>query len=220
MQPDVCSSPPPCEAGAPRFPIRTLDEARLTPALGYVFDKKWIEPWESLVSILWKLQMTNALSGTAMMRLLRPDLNPYEGIPPRQGLVNTVRLNEALGLPKKTLRVALIEEAEQRRYCEVLRYCRFCMSRSYHCLLHQMASATRCPAHRYPLQSACVQCGHETPFCLTVQLLEAPYRCAHCRPRYGGKGWRPGSVRPMKPEYRKALMRSHFEYGLGCKSLG
>jgi hypothetical protein len=24
----------------------------------------------------------------------------------------------------------------------------------------------------------------------------------------------------MRPEYRKALMRSYFEYGLGCKSLG
>lgn len=220
MRPAVCSSPPPCEAGAPRFPILTLDEAKLTPALGYVFDKKWIEPWESLVSILWKFQMANALSGTAVMRLLSPDLNPYESIPPRQGLVNTVRLNEALGLPKKTLRVALIEEAEQRRYCEVLRYCRFCMTRGYHCLLHQMASVTRCPAHRCPMESACLRCGHETPFSLNMQLLEAPYRCAQCRALYGRQVWRPGGVRPLRPECHKALMRSHFEYGVGCKSLG
>ncbi|GAB7549026.1 hypothetical protein [Cupriavidus sp. 8B] len=68
--------------------------------------------------------MANALSGTAMMRLLRPDLDPYKSIPPQQGLVDTVRLNEALGLPKKTLQMALIENAEQRRDCEVLRYCR------------------------------------------------------------------------------------------------
>ncbi|AJG19525.1 amidohydrolase family protein [Cupriavidus basilensis] len=32
--------------------------------------------------------------------------------------------------------------------------------------------------------------------------------------------WRPGSVRPMKPEYRKALARAYFEHGLGCRRLG
>ena len=36
----------------PRFPILTLDEAKLTPALGYLFHRKWIDPYESLVSIL------------------------------------------------------------------------------------------------------------------------------------------------------------------------
>ena len=59
-----------------RFPILTLDEAKLTPALGYVFDKKWIDPRESLVSILWKLKVANALSGVAVMRLVRLDIDP------------------------------------------------------------------------------------------------------------------------------------------------
>lgn len=221
MQPDVCSSPPPCEVGAPRFPILTLDEAMLTPALGYVFDKKWIEPWESLVSILWKFKMANALSGAAMMRLVRPDIDPYGSIPPQRGLIDIVRLNEALGLPTKALHMALIEAGEQRRYCEVFRYCRSCMTRGYHCLLHQMESAIRCPAHRCPMESACPRCGYETPYRVNVQLLEAPYRCAHCHVRYVRQVlWRPGSDRRMKPEHRRALARAYFEHGLGCRSLG
>ncbi|MCY1219163.1 hypothetical protein D9M68_07230 [compost metagenome] len=203
-----------------RFPILTLDEAKLTPALGYVFDKKWIDPRESLVSILWKLKVANALSGVAVMRLVRLDIDPYESLPPQRGFIDVVRLNEALGLPTKSLHMALIEQTNQRRYSEVFRYCHFCMVRGYHSLLHQLETASRCPAHRCPVESACRQCGHQAPYCLNVQLLEAPHRCAHCHAFYGNGAWRPDRPRPMRPDQRKAFARSYFEQGLGCRSHG
>jgi len=62
MQPDASSSPR--RSGTllqePRFPILTLDESKLTPALGYVFRRKWLYPHESLISILWKFEKANA----------------------------------------------------------------------------------------------------------------------------------------------------------------
>jgi hypothetical protein len=54
MQPGASSSPL-GEGGPlaqPAFPILTLDESRLTPALGYVFRRGWLYPHESLISIL------------------------------------------------------------------------------------------------------------------------------------------------------------------------
>ncbi len=53
MQPDASSLPPRSDGllREPAFPILTLDESRLTPALGYVFRKGWLYPHESLISI-------------------------------------------------------------------------------------------------------------------------------------------------------------------------
>jgi hypothetical protein len=65
VMPPVACSPPRSAPSlrTPSFPILTLDERRLTPALGYVFNRKWLEPCESLVSILWKFEKANALPG-------------------------------------------------------------------------------------------------------------------------------------------------------------
>lgn len=46
-----------------RLPILTLDEQKLTPSMGYVFNKRWLDPCESLVSILWKFEKVNPLRG-------------------------------------------------------------------------------------------------------------------------------------------------------------
>lgn len=48
-----------------------------------------------------------------------------------------------------------------------------------------------CPAHHRSLETACRRCGYEAPYVASVRLLEAPYRCAYCRARYGGQGWTP-----------------------------
>ena len=39
------------------LPILVFDERRLTPSFGYVFHRKWVDPDESIVSILWKLSL-------------------------------------------------------------------------------------------------------------------------------------------------------------------
>ena len=77
MQPDACSSRPHNAAlQAPRFPILMLDEQRLTPSLGYVFNERWLDPCESLVSILWKFEKVNALPCNVVARLMGPNIDP------------------------------------------------------------------------------------------------------------------------------------------------
>jgi TniQ len=214
MQPDACSLPP--RSGTlPRplsFPILTLDESKLAPALGYLFNSKWLDPYESLISILWKFEKANALPGIVVARLIRPDIDPDDGFAPQLGEVDVGRLHDVLGLPTKALRAALLERTERRRrYSDVFRHCRHCIARGYHSVLHQIESVTHCPAHRCGLESMCRRCGRQAPYYVGVQLLEAPYRCPYCRERSGGQGWRPSKARPMQLEQRRAFTRLYLE---------
>ena len=211
----MCSSPRSSLPRPPRFPILTLDEGRLTPALGYLFNKKWIEPYESLVSILWKFERANALPGHVVARLLGADIDPYEGVVPQLGLIDLRRLHNTLAIPIATLRLALVQPTQRRRYSSVFRHCHSCMLNGYHSVLHQVESVATCPAHRKPLENSCRRCGHEAPYLLNIRLLESPYRCAHCRAGYGGKGWSPDHVRPMKAEARKSITRRYFDLHFG-----
>lgn len=200
---------------APRFPILTLDERKLTPALGYVFDRKWLEPCESLVSILWKFGKANALPGHVVAQLLGRDIDPYEGVVPQRGVVDVAGLHESLRVPVGRLRAALLPSVPRRRYSSVFRYCRRCVAHGYHSVLHQMEGTWRCPAHRRALETACQSCGYEAPYLVNVRLLESPYHCAYCRASYGGHGWTPNLAQPMKAEHRKAFTRQYFEHYLG-----
>jgi hypothetical protein len=217
MRPAAFSSPRRSAAllQAPRFPILTLDERKLTPALGYVFSRKWLDPCESLVSILWKFEKANALPGHVVARLMGPDIDPYEGVVPELGQVDIDRLQESLSVPVDTLRAALLHPTQRRRYSPFFRHCRRCVAHGYHSVLHQLESIQACPAHHRSLETACRRCGYEAPYLVNVRLLEAPYRCAWCRASYGGQGWTPDTAQPMKAEYRKAFTRRYFERYFG-----
>ena len=216
MPPDACSSPlSEMLLSPPRFPILMLDEAKLTPALGYLFHRKWLDPYESLVSILWKFEKANGLSGSVVAHLMGPDVDPYEGLVPELGAVDIDRLHGALGLPKTTLRDALLAPTERRRFCATFRHCRRCIAHGYHSVVHQVDTVYRCPAHHDMLESACRKCGYEVPYRVNVQLLETPYRCSQCRESYGGHGWRPTEARPMRAGYCKALARKYVGCALG-----
>ena len=49
------------------LPILLYDERQLTPALGYVFESAWVNPEESILSILWKFAYMNSISGQALV---------------------------------------------------------------------------------------------------------------------------------------------------------
>ena len=58
------------------LPIMLFDERALRPSFGYVFDPKWLDPFESIVSILWKLARMNRLSGQAITtQLAKSDID-------------------------------------------------------------------------------------------------------------------------------------------------
>jgi hypothetical protein len=216
MRPAACSSPLDGKrASALRFPIMTIDQHRLTPAMGYVFSPKWVDPCESLVSIFWKFVRANSAAGHMVARLLGPEIDPYEGIAPRVDMVDVCRLHPALGLPRKTLYGSLIQISQRSRCSDRLRRCRRCMGRGYHSVIHQFDCLDVCPAHHLPLETACRHCGYESPFVINVQLLEAPYRCANCRWAYGNKGYSPAYHRPMTREERIAICRKSYRLRFG-----
>lgn len=213
MQPAACSLPQRSGASlrSPGFPILTLDERRLTPALGYVFNCNWLDPLESLISILWKFERANALPGHVVARLMGADIDPYEGVVPQAGNVDLQRLRNTLAVPLKTLRASLLLSTQRKRHSSAFRYCRRCMARGYHSVLHQMLGVSICPAHRVVLQTTCDGCRYEAPYLAGVLLLETPYRCVWCHAFYGGHGWSPNLHQPMNSAHRKAITRLHFD---------
>ena len=61
------------------LPILTFDERALSPRFGYVFRRRWLQPYESVVSMLWKFARMNGLPGHAVDAQLSPQgVNPYE----------------------------------------------------------------------------------------------------------------------------------------------
>jgi rubredoxin len=216
MRPAAFSSPPDGKRGsAPRFPIMTMDEHELTPAMGYVFSARWVDPCESLVSIFWKFARANSAAGHVMARLLGPEIDPYEGVAPRADVVDVRRLRHAFDVPPKMLYGSLIQTSKRGRCSDRLRRCHRCMGRGYHSVIHQFDRVDVCPAHHLPLETKCRRCGYEAPFVINVRLLEAPYRCANCRWAYGNKAYSPASHRPMTRAERIAICGKSYRLHFG-----
>ena len=110
------------------LPIMLFDERKLTPSFGYVFDPKWLDPFESIVSILWKLARMNRLSGQAIVtQLARTSVDPYEGVAARRSEIDLQGLHLALGLPLKLVRESVLPDALHAAGGPHFRYCRKCL---------------------------------------------------------------------------------------------
>ena len=165
------------------LPILTFDEASLGPSLGYVFDARWLDPYESIVSMLWKFAWINGLAGHQVVtHVAKRPVDPYEGIAATVDDIDVQRVARSLGVTLRTVRAAC------RPGCPVLRFCSRCMARGYHGVVHQLRTEERCPVHRCALASTCRRCGASSAWRLDARLLDAPFDCAQCRRRYGGYG--------------------------------
>ena len=49
------------------LPILMLDQNALSPRYGYVFHRCWLQPYESVVSMLWKFIRMNRVPGAALV---------------------------------------------------------------------------------------------------------------------------------------------------------
>ena len=125
------------------YPIMLVNTHALTPALGYVFNPTWLDPQESIVSILWKFARMNLIAGPLMAgQLSRTVVDPYEGIRPSRSEVDIRRLHQMLDLPSKLIRNALLPDALG---CPYFRYCPRCMRRGYHSVVHRKRSIHHVP---------------------------------------------------------------------------
>ena len=183
------------------LPILMLDEHRLGPSFGYVFNSDWHNPHESIVSLLWKYVRGNAIPGHVVVaEIARKAIDPYEGIEAIREAIDIPRLKMALGLSRKILYEALIPAHRRGALNTNFRYCPSCLGRGYHSVVHQFAIVGRCPIHDLGLETACRCCGYRAPYRLTARLLETPFVCPQCHRRYGT--WHPNSSHlyrmPMK----------------------
>ena len=191
------------------FPILTFDEAQFAPAWGYVFDPAWLDPYESLVSMLWKLALMNGLAGHQVVgHAARRPVDPYEGFAATAAEVDVPGVARSLGVPPKTVRLALHRPGWPRGWCPQLRFCLRCMARGYHTVLHQYGSEPQCPLHGTWLDSACPGCGAASAYHLDARLLGAPFRCAHCRRPYGRTTTAFLKRRPLSKHARMVLVRT------------
>ncbi|WP_235028563.1 hypothetical protein [Caballeronia choica] len=85
------------------------------------------------------------MPSVVVVRLVGLEVDPFEGVAPRRGVVDANRLQEGLGLPVEMLRAALTCPVARRRYSDAFRYCRRCLAHGYHSVVHQLESLRLCP---------------------------------------------------------------------------
>lgn len=168
-----------------RFPILMVDQCKLTPALGYVFDAGWVDPCESIISILWKFSKANALPGHIVAGLGIKNADPYAGVAPVVGVLDVEKIRGSLRISRKQLRSSLVAPSQIRLQHEHLRYCPVCLGRGYHCVLYQRGRLQVCPLHGTRLETACRSCGYAAPYKVSARLLDSPFSCADCGRPYG-----------------------------------
>lgn len=189
------------------LPILTFEDAALAPSLGYVFDARWLDPHESLVSMLWKFAWVNGLAGHLVVaHVARRPVDPYDGIAATAEEVDIRRVARSLGVPAQT-----VDAACRRSKGPVLRFCTRCMRRGYHGVVHQLGLQARCPVHGCELESTCRDCRASSAWHLDARLLGAPFRCAHCRRPYATADF--VHRKPLAGPVRMALTRTLL--GLG-----
>lgn len=195
------------------LPIMMFDERKLTPSLGYVFNPKWLDPEESIVSILWKLARMNSLSGLSLAaQIAKTTIDPYDGIAPRRSEVDIRRLRTALGLKLKQVRGAIIPDRLRNVSSPHFRFCRKCLRRGYHSVVHQLELVHHCPIHGGWLEVLCPCCGEPTPYRLNAHLLDAPFRCGNCRAFYCAQAPYFVKGKPLSKTARIAVTRLRLHY--------
>jgi len=193
----------------PSLPILTLDERVLSPRFGYVFDARWLEPYESILGMLWKFVRANRLSGAAVVAQIGFGwTDPYEGLEPTPTQVDCRVVARLLQVKRSSVLAGMGRETRERGAAS-FRYCPRCLASGYHGVIHQVERHRVCPVHRCTMHSRCRSCSSSPTYRLDAQLLDAPFRCPRCR-SYLASAASAGfqAHRRMNLEERVAITRS------------
>ena len=193
------------------LPIMLFDERKLKPSFGYIFDRGWLHPHESIVSILWKLARQNRLPGNLVAAQIgTKTVDPYEGTTPYETDLNVYELRKLLRVPLKAVRESLIPEALQPFTSASLRYCKSCLAMGYHSVVDQLNRVGDCPIHESELKGTYDKCGSRTPYQLNALVLDAPYRCSCCRAAFTYKLPSLSKTKPLPLEARTPVTRARL----------
>ena len=168
------------------LPILLFDERRLSPAWGYVFDRGWLKPAESILSILWRFARENATPGHVIVgEAARERIDPYQGVNFDQSEIHVEHLARSLRVARTTLRAALGPASRTFGMSSHLRWCTTCLNLGYHSVVHQLEVVRTCPIHASQLRDVCKACNQTSPYRLHARLMDGPYRCSACGVRHG-----------------------------------
>lgn len=195
------------------FPILTFDEAKLAPSWGYVFDARWLDPCESMVSMLWKLVWINRLAGHSVVtHVARRSVDPYVGIGTTLLEIDGKYLASVLCVRLKAVRQSVPNPISRRTASPVLRFCVHCMARGYHSAVHQFEGVHRCPIHATFLETHCRNCGAQNDYRIDARILDAPFKCPSCRRPYAPSWSSFTRCRRLRVRERAAVTRAF----IGC----
>lgn len=191
------------------YPILTFEDNKLSPNMGYVFKRQWLDPCESVVSILWKFARMNRLPGHMVVaHVAKRQIDPYEGFTATAAELDIRLTAGSLGLAQKTIRLAMQRPELRRAWCSELRFCPRCMSRGYHSVVHQFGAVRHCPVHGCCLENRCRNCGSTSEYLIKASVLDAPFRCPNCRRNYGNTSACFVHRIPWPPCDRAAIVRT------------
>ncbi len=193
------------------FPILTFAQGDLAPSLGYVFDPACLDPYESLVGMLWKFAWMNRLPGHIVVsHAAKSAVDPYDGIAASLLEINVARIAASLQVSHKKLRMATRHPDSHRPWCPDLQFCSRCMARGYHSVVHQFASQQRCPVHGCLLETACRSCAATSSYRIDAKVIGSPFRCPECGSHYSRASTCILRRPPLTQPGRTAITRTFF----------
>jgi hypothetical protein len=165
------------------LPILPLVPGVLRPHYGYVFDQSWIDPYESVLGILWKYAKMNSIAAPQLIQQICFDdspIDPYLSTGLGDDEFDWIGFAQAVGLPKKTVHAGIAKSKFGRTKSLMLRWCTKCMRRGYHSVLHQYEEVQWCPIHGVQMLSICSACGQASAYRLSAMVLNSAFKCSNC----------------------------------------
>jgi len=189
------------------LPILTFDERSFSPRFGNVFDAAWLEPYESVLCMLWKfVRINRPVTASLVAQISTKPVDGYAGVAPTTDEVHADSVARLLGVRPRVIRDSMPDLAGTH-----LAWCPSCLNVGYHSVVHQLDGRRSCPIHGSKLRRECSSCGSLSAYRLDPQLLDGPFRCRHCRAWLCSSACPSWLGRPrLRPWQRMAITRARW----------
>lgn len=165
---------------------------------GWIWNKGWEVPGESLLSGLLKLSWTNSANAQEILkRIFDSSLSKSQNLEvhPRSFLdTNWTEQCISKNVPYWIYKLVLASSnySSQTLRClytdKAIRYCKECLAHGVHFSEFQMETLLNCPHHKLPLIQICESCNRPTSrYALCDETFRSPFNCHHCGLAYSSE---------------------------------
>jgi len=158
----------------------------------YLWNKEWINAFESPWSLLSKFQHVNFLSIREVLQIFETSIigSLYTLKSLNDDLIEKI-LSYPLKIINNTLLSKLLFPYKDKIQVtdfmsRFLRFCPICIEKMYHSTLHQFLFIKECPFHKVMLLNNCPNCNIEIPYSFSDNIFVSPYTC-RCRFKFSQK---------------------------------